>query len=161
MPSTFLPDNIGSTERPGLIFGLGILSFINSGVFILIYGLGVLAMLAVQQMPFDEFNALFDDARGMLGGEDPDQLDAMIALLHAHGTAILGIFFLRTALRLVGAIGIWRGKRFGFHVYAAAQLLGIFAPHLYLPWDMLGVFGPLMAVGMTAAYGSQLKRLGP
>ncbi|MBK8226704.1 MAG: hypothetical protein IPK70_05960 [Flavobacteriales bacterium] len=161
MANTFLPDESGSVERPGLIAGLGIATFINTGLFTLVYGVGILGMLAVQQMPFDEFNGLFDDARTMLGDEDPDSFDAMIAILHGHGPALMGVFFLRTVLRLVGAIGIWRGRRNGFYLYAGAQLLGIFAPHLYLPWDMLGVFGPLMAVGITAAYGSQLKRLGP
>lgn len=158
MANTFLPDGSGSVDRPGLIAGLGIATFINTGLFTLIYGLGVLGILAVQQMPFDEFNALFDDARAMLGDEDPDRFDTMVAILHAHGSALMGVFFLRTVLRLVGAIGMWRGRRNGFYVYAAAQLLGIFAPHLFLPWSMLGDFGPLMAVGMTAAYGSQLKR---
>jgi hypothetical protein len=54
---------------------------------------------------------------------------------------------------------MWRGKAVGFQLYAGAQLIGIFAPHLILPWAYLGVGGPLLAVGMTALYGTKLKRL--
>lgn len=158
MANGFLPDASGSTQRPGLLSTLGVLTFINTGLFTLFYALGVLGMVAMQQMPLDEVMKLFDDARAAMGDAGAEQLDAVVPVLHAHGAALMGILLLRTVLRLIGAIAMWRGRRSGFHLYAAAQLLGIFAPHLFLPWSMLGVFGPLMAVGMTAAYGSQLKR---
>ncbi|HRD54158.1 MAG TPA: hypothetical protein PKY96_16085 [Flavobacteriales bacterium] len=159
MASHFLPDEQGSTERPGLIFGLGIFTFINTGLFTLAYGLGILGMLAMQQMPLEEVSGLFDEARSLMPDGDTEQLDAIIPILHAHGALLMGILFARTVLRLIGAIGIWRGRKRGFYLYAAAQLVGIFAPHLVLPWSMLGVMGPLLAVATTAAYGSQLKRL--
>jgi hypothetical protein len=54
---------------------------------------------------------------------------------------------------------LWRGRRSGFHLYAGAQLLGLFLPHVILPLSLLGFFGPLMTVGITALYGSQYKRL--
>lgn len=158
MANGFLPDETGSTKRPGLISALGALTFINAGAFTLVYALGVLGMLAMQQMPLDEVVKLFDDARATLGDDGAEQLDVLVPVLHAHGAALMGILLARTVLRLIGAIGMWRGRRSGFHLYAAAQLLGIFAPHIFLPWSLLGVFGPLMAVGMTAAYGSQLRR---
>lgn len=158
MANGFLPDETGSAKRPGLLSALGALTFINAGFFTVLYTIGVLGMMAVQRMPLDEVMALFDDARQAMGDAGAEQLDAVVPVLHAHGAALMGILLLRTVLRLIGAIGMWRGMRKGFYLYAAAQLLGIFAPHLFLPWSMLGVFGPLLAVGMTAAYGSQLKR---
>lgn len=160
MPAVFQPDSNGSTARPQLIQVLGVLTFINSGFFLLVYAIGVLGMFGLQQMPLEEVQRLFEEG-GMkyMPEESREILDSIVPLFHAHGAALMGIYLVRTLLRLIGAIGIWKGKRSGFHLYAGAQLLGIFAPHLILPWSLLGVFGPLMTIAMTAAYGSQLKRL--
>ena len=86
-------------------------------------------------------------------------LGQMATILHGSGVLLMVIFLLRTVARLVGAIGIWRGRKQGFYIYAGAQLVGLFVPFLVLPLAFLGVFGPLMTVGITALYGSQLKRL--
>lgn len=160
-PTAFLPDEQGKTERPPLIASLGVLSFINCGLFIVLYGLGALTMLVVRGMPVDEYRAMMESQMAVLmGGDDQRALVEQVAgLLHASGFPLMLILLARTVLRLVGAIGIWRGRRAGFHIYAAAQLLGIFAPHLVLPWSMLGFFGPLASVAVTALYGTQLKRL--
>lgn len=160
MPTSFLPDDSGSTARPPLVQTLGILSFINSGLFVLIYGLGFVGMLGLQGMSLDEVRSMFEEG-GMqyMPEENKEVINGLIPLFHAHGAALMGIYLMRTVLRLIGAIGIWKGRRSGFYLYASAQLIGIFAPHLILPWSLLGVFGPLMTIAMTAAYGSQLKRL--
>jgi hypothetical protein len=152
--SSFLPDEQGRTGRPPLITSLGLLSFINCGLFILLYGLGALAMLMVQRMPLDEYQALMEaQMSAFVGSEDQRALvEQLAALLHASGLLLMLILLVRT-------IGMWRGCKSGFHIYAAAQLLGIFAPHLVLPWSMLGFFGPLAAVATTALYGTQLKHL--
>jgi hypothetical protein len=54
---------------------------------------------------------------------------------------------------------MWKGRRSGFYTYAIGQIAGIFLPLLVLPMNTVGFWGPLFALGMTAAYGSQLKRL--
>jgi hypothetical protein len=161
MATHFLPDEQGVTTRPDLINVLGILTFINSGFFLLIYGFGALGMLAVAQTPVEDFIALVHQSAGAyLQADQLEQMDGLIRILHSHGAALMGIYLLRTILRLIGAVGIWQGKRSGFHLYAGAQFLGLFVPHLILPWALLGFFGPLMTVAVTALYGSQYKRLG-
>ncbi|TXI76824.1 MAG: hypothetical protein E6Q44_14830 [Flavobacteriales bacterium] len=156
----FLPDENGSTKRPDLISGLGVLTFVNTGLFLLLYGLMLLAMLGARQMPEDEFIALFTgSASQYVSGDELAQVEAIVRIFHANGVLLMLIYLARTVGRLVGAIGMWRGRRSGFSIYAVAQLVGLFAPHFILPWSMLGVFGPLLAVAMTAAYGSQLKRM--
>ncbi len=161
MPTHFLPDEQGLTTRPDLINVLGILTFINSGFFILIYGIGALGMAAVAQTPVEEFIALVRESAGAyLQPAQLDEMDGLIRILHTHGAALMLIYLVRTILRLIGSVGIWQGRRDGFHLYAGAQLVGLFVPHLILPWALLGFFGPLMTVGITALYGSQYKRLG-
>lgn len=157
----FLPDDQGNTARPPLIGTLGVLTFINCGLFIVVYGLGALAMLAVQSMPLDEYREMMESqmaAMPFVEGQEA-MVRHVAELLHRSGALLMLIMLVRTVVRLYGAIGIWKGRRTGFHIYAAAQLLGIFAPHIVLPWTMLGVGGPLMTVAMTALYGTQLKRL--
>lgn len=156
----FLPDESGSTKRPDIISGLGILTFINSGMFIIIYAFGLFGMMAVAQMPVDEFIAvMYDGAGKYLEAEQLDMLDELARILHSSGVTLMLIYLVRTIARLIGTVGMWRGRKVGFHIYALAQLVGLFLPHIILPWSFLGIFGPLMTVGMTAAYGSQLKRM--
>lgn len=118
-------------------------------------------MMAVSKMPVDEFVQLIRDAMSSypLPSEQTDAMEQMAVLFHASGVPLMLIYVVRTVTRLVGAVGMWRGRKMGFYIYAAAQLVGLFAPHAILPWSMLGVFGPLMTVGITALYGSQLKRM--
>ena len=158
--TTFLPDANGSTKRPDVISVLGLFTFLNTGLFILVYMLGMFGMMAIGKMPADEFAQLMHDAAGKyMPEEQMFMIDDLSRVLHSSGLLLMGIYLLRTGLRLFGAIGIWRGRKQGFYIYAGAQLLGLFAPHIVLPWSLLGVFGPLMTVGVTAIYGSQLKRL--
>lgn len=163
MPVQYQPDGTGSTARPAVISVLGILSFINTGGFLLLYALGWLGMGAVGSLPYEEFAAKVEEVigpmRGNMSEEDLNEVDTLLPVMHSSGALLMGLLFLRTLARLVGTIGIWRAKRSGFFIYAAAQIIGIFLPLLVLPGSQLGVVGPLMAVGMTAAFGSQLKRL--
>lgn len=149
-----------SGKRPDLISALGVLTFVNTGAFILIYGIGALGMLQVRALPFEQFEQMLNE--GVLRYMQPDQVEqlAVIApIFYYNGLALMLIYLARTVLRLIGAIAMWRGRKAGFHLYAAAQLLGIFAPHVVLPWAFLGVLGPLATVATTAVYGTQLKRL--
>jgi hypothetical protein len=59
----FLPDEAGETKRPDLITALGILTFINTGFFILIYGIGLLGMLGVSQMPVEDVLRIVEESR--------------------------------------------------------------------------------------------------
>jgi len=156
----FLPNESGSTTRPDLLSFLAVMGFLNCAFFGILYALGLPTMLVLSSMPLDEYLDLVSAqmaATPMAVG--PEEVIWFAGLLHAHGAALMGILLLRTILRLVGILGMWRGRKLGFHIYAAAQLLGIFAPHIVLPWSLLGMGGPLLAVGMTALYGTQVKRL--
>jgi hypothetical protein len=156
-----LPDESGSTKRPDVISVLGLFTFINCGLFIIVYLFGMFGMLAVGKMPLDEFTKLMEEAGAnyMLQEDQQAMLGDIAAILHASGVMLMLIFLLRTVARLIGAIGIWRDRKQGFYIYAGAQLAGLFVPFLVLPLSYLGVFGPLMTVAVTALYGSQLKRM--
>ncbi len=161
MASTrFLPDESGSTRRPDLLAFLAVLGFINTGFFGILYAIGVPTMMLLAQMPLEEYMELFSAQMATTPmAVEPEEIAWFAELLHAHGTVLMLILLVRTVVRFVGILTMWRGHRVGFHIYAAAQLLGIFAPHIVLPLSLLGMGGPLLAVGMTALYGTQVKRL--
>ncbi len=162
--TSFLPDQMGNTERPGVISALGVVSFANTGLFLLIYGLGLLAMAGVRSIPYEEFVSKANEAIGpylsTMSAEEAATMPDMLELIYNSGALLCGLLLLRTAVRFIGVLGMWKGRRSGFYTYALAQLGGIFLPHLVLPFKYMGFFGPLLAVVFTAIYGTQLKRMG-
>ncbi|MCB0788242.1 MAG: hypothetical protein KDB75_02955, partial [Flavobacteriales bacterium] len=84
MASQFAPDASGSTKRPDLISILGILGFINTGLFLIIYGLGIPMMAGLQQMPLEEVRALVDESMSMsLPQEQLDEVYGIVDVMHA------------------------------------------------------------------------------
>lgn len=147
-------------KRPRLIRDLGVLSFLNTGFFMLLYGLMLISAPVVQRMPYADLEAsMLPQLKAWSGEGGDDVAIEMLHLLHESGVALMGLLFLRTAARLVGVLGLWNGRHWGFSVYASAQLAGIFLPFVVLPWKFLSLGGPLLAMGMTALYGTQRKYL--
>lgn len=163
MANNFLPDDSGSTERPDMLTGLGILSFINCGLFLVIYAIGLFVTLGMRAVPEQEFMAQMHEQmagmQDMMGEDGVAAFEELLPLMYRGGALLMGLFLLRTIARLIGAVRMWRGQRQGFHIYAATQVVGIFLPHVVLPWKYLGLFGPLLALAFVALYGSQLKRM--
>lgn len=157
---TFLPDANGDTSRPQLLSFLAVIGFINTGFFGALYAFGVPTMMLLAGMPFEEYFELFSSQMASSAMDiGPEEVRWFAEILHEHGTVLMLVLLTRTVFRFVGILAMWRGRKVGFHIYAAAQLLGIFAPHIVLPLSLLGFSGPLLAVGMTALYGTQSKRL--
>jgi hypothetical protein len=136
-------------------------SLANTGLFTILYALGLLSVMAIGDIPYEEFEAMFLERVEAMA--DPEALPAMLGMvqvLHQSGVALMSLLLGRTVLRLYGVVQMYKGRRQGFHIYAIAQLAGIFAPHLVLPLAYMGLWGPLAAVAMTALYGSQVKHIG-
>ena len=137
---------------------MAVLSSLNCGLFLVIYGVMAVAMIGFQGMPYQEMEEQFLTASEW----SPDAVLGIrerLQVLHADGVLLMVILFVRTAVRFTGVLLMWKGRLLGFHVYAVAQLAGIFAPHIVLPWSMLQVWPALAAVAMTAFYGNQRKWL--
>ena len=162
-PAHFLPDEEGNNSRPPLIGVLGVLTMVNCIVFLVIYALGLVAMLFVRTLPMDRYQELLklqmEQFAGLFPPEELAVMNDLAAVLHQQGALLIGLLMIRTTARLIGAVGMWNGRRSGFHIYAVAQLGGIFLPHIVLPLHHMGITGPMLAVAFTALYGTQLKRL--
>src|SRR5262245_23430883 len=107
----FLPDAAGSTERPGLIAVLGVLSFVNCALFMLLYGVGWLGIIAFQRMPLDEVitstHQALEQYKGMLSDEQLAQVDEVLPIIHASGGLLMLLLLARTVVRFAGVLGMW------------------------------------------------------
>ncbi|MCB9170691.1 MAG: hypothetical protein H6594_10125 [Flavobacteriales bacterium] len=163
MTDGFPPDDTGTAKRPDVITGLGILSFVNIGLFLVIYTLGLFSMMGLRSMPEDEFISTVQDSMAKFSIPMPDdtmaQVDEVMHIIYASGVLLMALYLLRTIARLIGVLGIWRGRRQGLTIYAVAQIGGIFLPHLVLPFKYMGLVGPLLAVGMVVLYSTQRRSL--
>lgn len=139
---------------------LTVLSFINTSFFLLVYVSGAMAMLGLRDMPYEDLVEMLQHSAPGWVWDAPDPMFAdMVRIIHEHGFSLFLILSIRTAARFRGLLLMWRGRLAGFHLYAFAQLAGIFAPHLVLPLAYLGFSGPLAAVGMTMLYGTYARRI--
>lgn len=149
-----------TTTDPSMLRGLLLVSTLNTSLCVLAYGIGLLSMGVIARLPYAEYEALFNQqGAGLFDPEVMERSGEVLRIMHEHGVALLGLLLARTLVRLLGVVLMWRGRAIGFHIYAVAQLGGIFLPHLVLPWAYLGFLGPLLSVAMTALYGSQVKQL--
>ncbi|MCB0792498.1 MAG: hypothetical protein H6595_03290 [Flavobacteriales bacterium] len=150
-------------KRPDMITGLGVLSFVNIGLFLIVYLLGLFAMMGMRSMPEEQFISTVQDSMArfndMFPEETMSQVDEVMHIIYSSGVLLMGLYLLRTIVRLVGVVGMWRGRKQGFATYAIAQVGGIFLPHLVLPLKYMGLFGPLLALAMVVLYGTQRKHL--
>jgi len=148
------------TANRSMLRALCVVSFLNTSFCLVVYGIGLLSMAMVAQLSYADYEALFQkQVNGLFDPEVMARSSDLLLLLHEHGVALMCLLLARTVARLIGVVLMWRGRLVGFHIYAVAQLAGIFLPHMVLPWSYLGFFGPLMTVGMTALYGSRIKQL--
>ncbi len=159
MENEFAPKGL-PPEKSNLLPVLLVLSYINTGFFIFFYGIALITMYFVGQMPYDEFQATVSEQMETLPQRgDLEGIEEVLFIFHASGVLIFSLLLLRTIARLIGVIMMHKRKANGFYVYAAAQLIGLFLPFIVMPWSMFGVFGPIMTVVMVALYGSQRKWL--
>ncbi|HQV52483.1 MAG TPA: hypothetical protein PLD17_09530 [Flavobacteriales bacterium] len=147
----------GNKKAP-LLKQLLTVSFMNIGAFVVFYSIGMIGMLGIKQLTFDEFVGTIEPQIELMGGYDAlPGIEQLTHLIYDHGAMLMALLLLRTVVRGIGAYLIYKGRKNGFMVYAIAQLVGIFLPHIVLPWVYLGFFGPLSSVSMTALYGSILR----
>lgn len=147
-------------EKPTMLPVLIVISYINTGFFLIFYAFALLSMMAVQQMPYEEFEAhVMEQMESFPQFEEVQGVEEIIMLIHTGGVLLFAILLARTIARLIGVIMMHRRRATGFYVYAGAQLIGLFLPYIVMPWSMFGFFGPLMVVVMVALYGSQQKWL--
>jgi hypothetical protein len=150
----------GAWERPRLLARLCVASFINQGVVFPLYLLGMLGAWLVQGMPEQEVEALV--AQTWARVLDPAQQQAMqgyMAIMRAHGVALMGVLAARTLVRAVGTFRLWQGRRDGLHIYISAQLLGMLLPMLVAGPGTFNFFGFLIALNWCWLYFTQRHAL--
>lgn len=103
------------TERPQFLKILCILSFIASGLMILTYALGTMALGVTEDMiagPWEQIIA----GNPKLENVNPMEFFHEVGMICVYGL-IANIF------SLIGVIMMWRLEKMGFFLYAAAELV--------------------------------------
>lgn len=163
MTDGFNEEFVEDYKRPDMITGLGILTFINSGLFLIFYLIGLLGVNGLSSVPEEELQAQLDEVFAQMGDALPadqmDQVYEVINIMKDNGVALMLTLLVLTALRFFGALKMWRGARQGFHIYAGSQVTRVLAPIIFFGAAGFSLFGLILAGLMTAGYASQLKHL--
>ncbi|MCB0080076.1 MAG: hypothetical protein KDE47_04060, partial [Caldilineaceae bacterium] len=76
-----------------MISGLGILSFVNIGLFILIYGLAFVVMLGLKSVPEEEFIGMMrqqvEDLGSMMPADQLGMVEEIGTLLYHSGAMLM------------------------------------------------------------------------
>lgn len=148
------------TERNDMITGLGIISFINTGLFLLLYGIGILAMGTLKDMPQEQYDEVMTTAmEKYFQGDQLEEIMSMMQLVKDQGVTLMLLLFALTAFRLFSVFRMWRMQRSGFMMYAGAQVARVLAPVILMGAAFMSWFGAFMAAVMVVLYYTQLKHM--
>ena len=136
-------NGIGNTEprrRPELLTILCILTFIGSG-------LAAFSNLVIF-LTYDEMDVLMKEMKF--------ELDEVMLMLSGGKRFFITGFFLY-GISLIGAMAMWRLRKAGFHLYAAAQAFLVILPVATIDDFPFSIFGLLVTGAFIFGYATQLK----
>lgn len=132
-------DNAGqeSAKRPTLLTVLCILTFIGSGLSLLVFLLATVA--------FGVVSGMMESIPGM-------------SALTSGGIAFFAISLILSAVSLYGAIQMWKLKKMGYYMYAGASVIAFILPiaMLGIPFNAMGIVWLAVFLGL---YGMNLKHM--
>ena len=127
-------------KRPDLLTILCILSFIGSG-------LAAFSNL-VLFLSYDQMDTLMEEMN--------IEFEEIMLLLSGGKRFFVAGFFLYT-ISLAGALSMWRLRKIGFHLYAAAQVFLLILPVVSIDEFPFSVAGLLVTAAFIFGYATQLK----
>ncbi|HEY1038589.1 MAG TPA: hypothetical protein VGF30_04250 [Bacteroidia bacterium] len=153
--------NAGAPQRPGFLKVLCILTFIGSGIAIVMSVLAYLAVAALHKIGAGLSNAAMEMNPEGVTAEGQQAMEQMgNAMTNAYinlGAGILGAI-----LCLVGAIMMWKLKKTGFYVYVFGQVVAMAVPFIFPIAEGaggMGVIGMILPIAFIVMYGLNLKHL--
>ncbi|MBS1938732.1 MAG: hypothetical protein JSS84_13075 [Bacteroidetes bacterium] len=149
-----------SEARPRTLTWLCTASFINQGAVFPLYVMGIIVTVAIRGIPDEEILKLVHTTYGaFIQPGQEDDIAAYVAMLKAHGTALMAVFALRTLVRFIGTLRMWQGFKDGFHIYTTAQLLGMLVPMLIAGPKAINFLGFILALNWCYLYFTHRKAL--
>lgn len=156
-------DGSSVASRTDAISALGILGFINTGFFTLLYALGTMGMFGIKNLSDQEWQEVvstgMDQYKGMMKPDDLEMYEAIIPVLKESGWLLCLLLLAVTLVRLFSIIKMWKLKKSGLTVYAVSQAARIAVPCFFFGMAGFSVMGALLAGGMVAAWFSQRKHM--
>lgn len=122
--------------------------------------MGIVVAVAIRGIPDEEVLKLVHTTYGaFIQPGQEDDIVAYVAMLKAHGPALMGVFALRTLVRFIGTLRMWQGFKDGFHIYTTAQLLGMLVPMLIAGPKAINLLGFVLALNWCYLYFTHRKAL--
>lgn len=112
------PEITASPERPDFLKILCILSFVGTGLMILLLGLGALS-LGLSQETVDEIWPKMSENNPQFENLDGAEFFRQVGWFCVYG-------LLANIFSLIGVIMMWRLEKIGFYIYAASELVSNF-----------------------------------
>lgn len=134
------PQHTEQKKRTDLLTILCILSFTGSG-------LAAFSNL-VLLLTYDEMGPIMEDLNL--------NMEEFKMILSGGKSFFISGFFLYI-ISLAGISGMWRLKRIGFHLYAAAQIFILLLPVVSIDGFQFSIPGLLLSAAFIYAYSTQLK----
>jgi hypothetical protein len=122
--------------RPTLLTVLCILTFIGSGLSLLLY-----LLAAVMFGVMADVLASIPGMGAIVGG----------------GMILFVVMFVLAFVSLFGAIKMWGLKKIGFYLYTVAQVIMIIVPFIFIPGAQVAVMSIVFTVLFIVLYGLNLK----
>ncbi|MCL2027514.1 MAG: hypothetical protein FWG79_03400 [Bacteroidales bacterium] len=136
--------------RSGLLTTLLILTFIWSGISFI----GNVYVMT-------SFDSVIEYVEDVMDDESMAALTAVleqsIQTMEKVGVGYFGLLALLLAIGLAGAVFMWRLNKFGFHLYASAQIIMLFIPMVFGLIKYPGVFDTAISALFIWLYARELK----
>ncbi len=146
--------------RPAGLTRLCVMSFIDQGLFLLLYILGIPAAIVLKNTDADQVNAMVE--RFYSGLLEPEQIQAAtrtVEMMRDHGVALMSVLALRTLVRFIGTLRMWRLHWKGFHIYTTAQLLGLLVPMLIAGSELFTPLSLIIVLGWCYLYWNHRRAM--
>jgi len=144
--------------RPTFLTVICILSFIGSGIMIILYIMALLAAMALQVVGNaveDGLDAYADSVGGQAAVvADATATAATVGMGMVWAYVVVGI--IATILGLVGVIKMWKLQKAGFYLYVAAGVIGIIMSIVYDGFQIGDLLAPALFITL---FGLNLKHM--
>ena len=142
----------GAPKRPTFLTVLCILSFIASGIWMIIYAVGLAAGGIVSAAA-----SVANDSGDPALIEQAESAQDAVAAGGGNLAMIAGIGLALTIITLIGVIMMWKLKKMGYYVFTGATLIAIVAP--VMMGKELDMTSAVVGALFVVLYGLNLKHM--
>lgn len=157
-------DPIVEEKRPDAITALGVLGFINTILFSILFGFAVMGTAGLGSMDQEAYDDAIEESmqsmKGSVPAEDMTWLeDELFPWFKQNGFKFCLVLLGLTVIRFFSILQLWRRQKAGLPIYAGAQILRVLVPVFMIGAKAFQPIGAILAAGMVVGWFTQRKYL--